>query len=73
LGLEILCPPTLLELAAHGVVSKEMTLRDPNGVLVNFIQNIKGGSVGISNRFPGLRRRAVKKPRNGASSRGRSG
>ena len=73
LGVEILCPPTLLELAAHGVVSKEMTLRDPNGVLVNFIQNIKGGSVGISNRFPGLRRRAIKKRRSGASSRGRSG
>jgi hypothetical protein len=47
----------MLEIAAHGVLSKEMTLRDPNGVLVNFIQNIKGGSVGISNRFPGLKRR----------------
>ena len=57
LRLPVLCPPTLLEIAAHGVLSKEMTLRDPNGVLVNFIQNIKGGSVGISNRFPGLKRR----------------
>jgi hypothetical protein len=47
----------MLEIAAHGVLSKEMTLRDPNGVLVNFIQSIKGGSVGISNRFPGLKRR----------------
>ncbi len=57
LRLAVLCPPTMLEIAAHGVLSKEMTLRDPNGVLVNFIQNIKGGSVGISNRFPGLKRR----------------
>ena len=57
LRLPVLCPPTMLEIAAHGVLSKEMTLRDPNGVLVNFIQNIKGGSVGISNRFPGLKRR----------------
>jgi catechol 2,3-dioxygenase-like lactoylglutathione lyase family enzyme len=70
--LPILCPPTMLEIKAHGVLSKEMTIRDPNGVLVNFIQNIKGGSVGISNRFPGLARtkptRArVKKRRSGAS------
>jgi len=56
LGLTILCPPTRLELAQHGVASLEMTLRDPNGVLVNFIQNLKGGRVGLSNRFPGLRR-----------------
>lgn len=48
LRLEILCPPTRLELKAHGVVSKEMTLRDPDGVLVNFIQNIKGDAAGIS-------------------------
>ena len=64
LGLTILCPPRRLVLEAHGVVSKEMTLRDPNGVLLNFIQNLKGGSVGLSNRFPGLARpraRAAKK------------
>lgn len=56
LGLTVLCPPLRLELRQHGVASKEMTLRDPNGVLVNLIQNVKGGSVGLSNRFPGLRR-----------------
>lgn len=67
LGLTVLCPPLRLDLEAHGVASKEMTLRDPNGVLVNFIQNIKGGSVGLSNRFPGLRRRS------GASRARRSG
>jgi catechol 2,3-dioxygenase-like lactoylglutathione lyase family enzyme len=56
MGLTILCPPTRLELADHGVVSKEMTLRDPNGVLVNLIQNLVGGAkVGLSNRFPGLK------------------
>jgi len=56
MGLTVLCPPTRLEIKAHGVVSKEMTLRDPNGVLVNFIQNVVGGTkVGLSNRFPGLR------------------
>jgi catechol 2,3-dioxygenase-like lactoylglutathione lyase family enzyme len=56
LGLTVLCPPLRLDLRQHGVASKEMSLRDPNGVLVNFIQNVKGGSVGLSNRFPGLRR-----------------
>ncbi len=66
--LPILCPPTRLVLKAHGVESLEMTLRDPNGVLVNLIQNVKGGKVGISNRFPGLKTR-----RSGTSSRGRSG
>jgi len=61
MGLTILCPPTRLELHDHGVVSKEMTLRDPNGVLVNLIQNLVGGSkVGLSNRFPGLK--AATKP-----------
>ena len=56
MGLTVLCPPTRLEIKAHGVVSREMTLRDPNGVLVNFIQNVLGGAkVGLSNRFPGIR------------------
>ncbi len=55
MGLMVLCPPTKLVLPQHGVESREMTLRDPNGVLLNFIQNVKGGSVGLSNRFPGLR------------------
>ena len=56
MGLKILCAPLRLALPQHGVESKEMTLRDPNGVLVNFIQNVKGGSVGLSNQFPGLRK-----------------
>jgi catechol 2,3-dioxygenase-like lactoylglutathione lyase family enzyme len=38
LGLTILCPPTVLELAQHDAVSKEMTLRDPNGVLINLVE-----------------------------------
>jgi catechol 2,3-dioxygenase-like lactoylglutathione lyase family enzyme len=59
IGLTVLCPPTRLELPQHGVESLEMTLRDPNGVLVNLIQNVKGGSIGISNRFPGLARPTV--------------
>lgn len=56
MGLPVLCAPLSLALPKHGVESREMTLRDPNGVLVNFIQNVKGGSVGLSNRFPGLRK-----------------
>ena len=58
-----------------------MTIRDPNGVLLNVIPNVKGGSVGLSNRFPGLARRkpaakaAVKavRRRSAAAGRGRSG
>jgi catechol 2,3-dioxygenase-like lactoylglutathione lyase family enzyme len=77
LGLPIVCPPTRLELAGHGVASKEMTIRDPNGVLLNFIQNVKGGKVGLSNRFPGLARRrraaAPVRRRSAAAGRGRSG
>jgi catechol 2,3-dioxygenase-like lactoylglutathione lyase family enzyme len=79
LGLTVLCPPTRLAIEAHGVESLEMTLRDPNGVLVNFIQNVKGGQVGLSNRFPGLRRpvatrrSAPVKRRSGASRARRSG
>ncbi len=56
MGLTVLCAPLTLALPQHGVESREMTLRDPNGVLVNFIQNTKGGAVGLSNRFPGLRK-----------------
>jgi catechol 2,3-dioxygenase-like lactoylglutathione lyase family enzyme len=66
MGLTVLCPPTRLVLKAHGVESLEMTLRDPNGVLVNLIQNIKGGSVGLSNRFPGLAR-PPRKPKSAGS------
>lgn len=36
LKLRIVCPPTLLEIAERQVLSKELTLRDPNGVLVQF-------------------------------------
>jgi catechol 2,3-dioxygenase-like lactoylglutathione lyase family enzyme len=62
LKLKVLCPPTTLALAQHGVESREMTLRDPNGVMVNFIQNMKGDSIGLSNRFPGIKG-AVRKRR----------
>lgn len=55
LGLTILCPPTVLELAQHDAVSKEMTLRDPNGVLVNLVESLAGGAHGGSNKFPGLK------------------
>jgi catechol 2,3-dioxygenase-like lactoylglutathione lyase family enzyme len=83
--LPVLCPPTLLEIAERQVLSKEMTLRDPNGVLVNFIQNLRAGTMTLSNRFPGLRKPSprrkrspagksspVRKRRSGASSPGRS-
>jgi len=77
LKLRILCPPTLLEIAERQVLSKEMTLRDPNGVLVNFIQNVQSGTMTLSNQFPGLqrpaRKPALKTRRSGASSPGRSG
>ncbi len=66
--LPVLCPPTTLALAQHGVESREMTIRDPNGVMVNLIQNVKGGSIGLSNRFPGIKGR-----RTSGSARGRSG
>ncbi len=56
LGLTILCPPTVLELAQHDAVSKEMTLRDPNGVLINLVESLAGGAHGGSNKFPGLRK-----------------
>lgn len=57
MGLTILCPPTVLELAQHATVSKEMTLRDPNGVLLNFVESVSGGKLGLSNTFPGLKSR----------------
>ena len=61
MGLTVLCPPLRLDLKQHGVASKEMTLRDPNGVLVNFIQNVKGnGRMELANRFPGLRKARLK-------------
>ncbi len=62
LGLTVLCPPTRLEIPSHGVVSQEMTLRDPNGVLCNFIQNLVPGKLGLSNQFPWVRR-SKPKPR----------
>jgi catechol 2,3-dioxygenase-like lactoylglutathione lyase family enzyme len=42
LGLTILCPPSVLELA--DAMSKEMTLRDPNGVLINLVESLPGGT-----------------------------
>ena len=63
MGLTVLCPPTRLVLKAHGLESLEMTLRDPNGVLLNFIQNVRGG-IGPANLFPGIAGRALaRKPR----------
>lgn len=62
MGLTVLCPPTRLVLAAHGIESLEMTLRDPNGVLLNFIQNVRGG-IGAANRFPGMARMTPRKIR----------
>lgn len=53
MGITVLCPPTRLVLKEHGLESLEMTLRDPNGVLLNFIQNLRGG-IGPGNRFPGI-------------------
>ena len=38
--------------------SLEMTLRDPDGVLLNFIQAVKGG-LAPHNRFPGFAKRAT--------------
>jgi catechol 2,3-dioxygenase-like lactoylglutathione lyase family enzyme len=75
MGLTVLCPPTTLELKQHGVKSKEMTLRDPNGVLCNFIQNIVGGTIGLSNDFPWVRRPApkAKAPARSASSKAKAG
>ncbi|HPF28344.1 MAG TPA: VOC family protein [Steroidobacteraceae bacterium] len=64
IGLTVLCPPTVLTLEQHGVSSKEMTLRDPNGVLCNFIQNLQSGSLGLSNEFPWVRKRPATSPAN---------
>ncbi|MCB1624742.1 MAG: VOC family protein [Pseudomonadales bacterium] len=69
IGLTILCPPVVLSLEQHGVSSKEMTLRDPNGVLCNFIQNLEGGSLGLSNEFPWVRKQAAAKRAAGTRAR----
>jgi len=72
MGLTVLCPPTRLVLKAHGLESLEMTLRDPNGVLLNFIQNLRGG-IGPANRFPGIARKAVaRKSRNATQKRAKN-
>jgi catechol 2,3-dioxygenase-like lactoylglutathione lyase family enzyme len=81
MGLTVLCPPMRLEIESLGVVSQEMTLRDPNGVLCNFIQNLVPGKVGLSNEFPWVRRAAkpvkkkttTKKRRTAAKRARRSG
>ncbi|HSN71583.1 MAG TPA: VOC family protein [Steroidobacteraceae bacterium] len=41
-GLPVICEPIRLEIPQLKVVSLEMTGRDPNGVLVNFIQQLQG-------------------------------
>jgi hypothetical protein len=67
MGITVLCPPTRLVLKEFGLESLEMTVRDPNGVLLNFIQNVRGG-IGPENRFPGIAgRRKAPRPRAGAS------
>ena len=56
LGLEILCPPERLLIPEVGVDSIEMTLRDPNGVLVNLIEPRNAGPQGsprLRSRFSG--------------------
>jgi catechol 2,3-dioxygenase-like lactoylglutathione lyase family enzyme len=70
MGLPVLCPPTVLEIKSHGIESLEMTIRDPNGVLVNFIENRRGGRLGLANRFPGLARQ-TRSPARPASRTGR--
>jgi catechol 2,3-dioxygenase-like lactoylglutathione lyase family enzyme len=57
--LPVICPPTLLEIAERGVLSKEMTLR--------------AGVKALSNRFPGLRKPRAARRRPAALSRRRSG
>jgi catechol 2,3-dioxygenase-like lactoylglutathione lyase family enzyme len=67
MGITVLCPPTRLVLKEFGLESLEMTVRDPNGVLLNFIQNLRGG-IGPENRFPGIAgQKKPRKPRAGAS------
>jgi len=51
-GAHVVCPPTSLVLEEHGVESLEMTLRDPDGVLLNFIQCVRG-NLAPDNLFPG--------------------
>lgn len=51
-GAHVVCAPVSLVLDAHGVESLEMTLRDPDGVLLNFIQCVRG-SLAPDNLFPG--------------------
>jgi catechol 2,3-dioxygenase-like lactoylglutathione lyase family enzyme len=69
MGLPVLCPPTRLEIPQLGVVTIELTVRDPNGVLVNFIQTIEGRGIGLVNRFPGLRKGAARRPVRGSVKR----
>lgn len=77
MGLTVLCPPRRLVLKQHGVESLEMTLRDPNGVLLNFIQSVRGG-LAPHNRFPGMlagkagpRRSGAARARTGKAATGR--
>ena len=73
MGLTVLCPPRKLVLKEHGLESLEMTLRDPNGVLLNFIQSVRGG-LAPHNRFPGVVRHAADPAAPGRTGRaGRAG
>lgn len=69
MGISVFCPPTRVVLKEHGLESLEMMLRDPNGVLLNFIQNVKGG-LAPHNRFPGIAGPQRRKP---AGAAGKSG
>lgn len=72
LGLPILCPPTPLEIKDRGAMSIEMTLRDPSGVLINLIQNVRSGKLKLSNRFPGLKTAAKPKPKANAKAKAKA-
>lgn len=63
MGLPILCAPTPLEIKDRDALSIEMTLRDPSGVLINLIQNVRSGKLKLSNHFPGLKTAPNSKPK----------
>ncbi|MCU0758362.1 MAG: VOC family protein [Steroidobacteraceae bacterium] len=72
MGISVFCPPTRVVLKEHGLESLEMMLRDPSGVLLNFIQNVKGG-LAPHNRFPGIAGGPARRPDGGAGKRPRAG
>jgi catechol 2,3-dioxygenase-like lactoylglutathione lyase family enzyme len=60
MGLTILCPPMRVAFAAHGLESSDMTLRDPNGVLLHFTEVVRGGAIRLSNDYVTSHRRKRK-------------